>query len=292
MPSRMLNFGSIRPAYWFLIALAVTTWLAIVDRMTGPCTTFSFFYLLPVAATAWFAHRWQALALALFGACAQAWADGTPGTCPSGLSVEAWRWFNHVCVYLVGAVAIHALRRYWQMAHALLGKDELTGLTNHRVFMDHLRTRVRHCISKQMPFVVAFIDLDDFRQINRLHGFDTGDRVLHAVGDALQKVRRPGDVACRVRSDQFVLLSQDASRDGAALALDSLNDELSALPHHLPEVRFTACVVTVADLAVDAHAVMKAAYNGVVDAKYGGKGTVVFRTLSTSTRSRPVDRPH
>ncbi len=55
--------------------------------------------------------------------------------------------------------------------------DPLTGLPNRRSLED----RAHSLLQAGTPFVVAFLDLDHFKNLNDLHGHDTGDRATPAL---------------------------------------------------------------------------------------------------------------
>lgn len=55
-----------------------------------------------------------------------------------------------------------------------------------------------------------FIDCDNFKSINDVHGHEIGDRALIAVADALKQHVREGDVV-RFAGDEFVILLEHIS---------------------------------------------------------------------------------
>jgi diguanylate cyclase (GGDEF)-like protein len=93
--------------------------------------------------------------------------------------------------------------------------DPLTGLLNRRAFTRSLANSLswRDSVS---PMAVAFIDLDDFKGINDLHGHSVGDDVLRFVADRLTSCIREGDLLARFGGDEFVALVQ-VPQDGRSL---------------------------------------------------------------------------
>jgi diguanylate cyclase (GGDEF)-like protein len=61
---------------------------------------------------------------------------------------------------------------------------------------------------------VLYIDLDNFKQANDLHGHQTGDHILRQVGGRLSATARAGDVVARIGGDEFVVIAERV--DGAA----------------------------------------------------------------------------
>jgi len=96
--------------------------------------------------------------------------------------------------------------------------DATTGLPNRRALMDELRRRLGSHGPDGHALVVAFVDLDKFKAINDIHGHETGDRFLAAIGGRMQGAVRSGDVVARFGGDEFVVLSSPAHGDALAIA--------------------------------------------------------------------------
>ncbi|MFC0013535.1 diguanylate cyclase domain-containing protein, partial [Devosia nitrariae] len=75
--------------------------------------------------------------------------------------------------------------------------DGLTGLANRTCFQN----AVASALSDAPAGALMFIDLDRFKPVNDALGHAAGDAVLIAVGRALRKVLRAGDVAARIGGD-------------------------------------------------------------------------------------------
>jgi diguanylate cyclase (GGDEF)-like protein/hemerythrin-like metal-binding protein/PAS domain S-box-containing protein len=100
----------------------------------------------------------------------------------------------------------------------LMLTDPLTGLGNRRFLTERLESEIERAEQEELPLVVAFADLDHFKQINDRFGHRTGDAVLAGVGHALIAARRPNDVAGRYGGEEFVLVFPE-TRLAAALPL-------------------------------------------------------------------------
>ena len=60
------------------------------------------------------------------------------------------------------------------------------------------------------------MDLDDFKQVNELHGHQAGDEVLREVGAALRRSLRAYDIVARYGGDEFALIAVDAGEQEAS----------------------------------------------------------------------------
>lgn len=79
--------------------------------------------------------------------------------------------------------------------------DSLTGLPNRLLFA----TRLDEAI-KIGPFVLIFVDLDDFKEVNDRFGHAGGDELLCAVGERLRRCIGEADTLARIGGDEFAIL--------------------------------------------------------------------------------------
>ncbi|MGC9185775.1 MAG: putative bifunctional diguanylate cyclase/phosphodiesterase [Thiomonas sp.] len=93
--------------------------------------------------------------------------------------------------------AYKALRRF-----AL--RDDLTGLANRRIFLQHLNDLMRR--HPDQPLAIGLMDLNRFKAVNDRLGHAVGDQLLVAVGQRLRSVLREGDLLARFGGDEFVVL--------------------------------------------------------------------------------------
>ncbi|MFF8395870.1 putative bifunctional diguanylate cyclase/phosphodiesterase [Streptomyces sp. NPDC016172] len=84
--------------------------------------------------------------------------------------------------------------------------DSLTNLANRVLFQD----RVNHALAQAQRdgtvVGVLFVDVDDFKVINDIHGHGVGDELLVALSLRLQTTVRASDTAARIGGDEFALL--------------------------------------------------------------------------------------
>jgi len=108
--------------------------------------------------------------------------------------------------------------------------DPLTGLANRALFAEMAAHQVELCKRTGGRLSVLFIDLDGFKQVNDLHGHETGDALLCEVAARLKGALRASDLAARVGGDEFAVLLEGADH-GAAAAIAAKLDEVLAAPH-------------------------------------------------------------
>jgi diguanylate cyclase (GGDEF)-like protein len=117
-------------------------------------------------------------------------------------------------ILLVATRQVIAMRAQWlltlrlfqtqrSLAHQV-NHDPLTGLPNRLLFAERLQTAV-----EAGRFVLIFVDLDDFKEVNDRFGHAAGDDLLCAVGERLGRCMGEGDTLARIGGDEFAILVQD-----------------------------------------------------------------------------------
>ena len=94
----------------------------------------------------------------------------------------------------------HLYRAQRELAYQL-HHDALTGLPNRILFAHRLDEAMRHG-----RFVLIFIDLDDFKEVNDRFGHAGGDELLVAIGERLERCVRDTDTLARIGGDEFGIL--------------------------------------------------------------------------------------
>jgi c-di-GMP phosphodiesterase Gmr len=83
--------------------------------------------------------------------------------------------------------------------------DELTGLPNRSV-IEHRANSLLHRDRPPDRFALAFLDIDNFKQINDYYGHANGDALLIEVAKRLGMDLRESDMLSRISGDEFLLL--------------------------------------------------------------------------------------
>jgi len=95
--------------------------------------------------------------------------------------------------------------------------DELTGLPNRRALFEQLPTLFSRAHAHSRYVLLAFADLDEFKEINDLHGHEVGDAFLRSVGQKLKNGMRADEVIARVGGDEFIVAGPGPVEYGEAL---------------------------------------------------------------------------
>jgi diguanylate cyclase (GGDEF)-like protein len=93
--------------------------------------------------------------------------------------------------------------------------DPLTGLPNTRYMFAHLTRELARAKRQASEVAILVLDLDDFKQINDVHGHYVGDRALREVARVLRETIRPYDVCVRYAGDEFIIVLSGCSAEEA-----------------------------------------------------------------------------
>ncbi len=92
--------------------------------------------------------------------------------------------------------------------------DPLTHLPNRELFNDRLRKAIEHNKRHHDKLALLYLDLDDFKNINDVHGHFIGDLLLKEVAKVLVENCRAEDTVARLGGDEFVILMPTANSPG------------------------------------------------------------------------------
>ncbi|MEO7105722.1 MAG: diguanylate cyclase, partial [Rhodoferax sp.] len=95
-----------------------------------------------------------------------------------------------------------ALHTVWELAF----HDALTGLPNRRLLNDRLGQAMANSQRSAHYGAVMFLDLDNFKPLNDVHGHEVGDVLLAEVASRFRRCLREVDTVARFGGDEFVVL--------------------------------------------------------------------------------------
>jgi diguanylate cyclase (GGDEF)-like protein len=167
---------------------------------------------------------------------------------------------------LVAGRRADRLRQGEAFYHELAEHDALTGLHNHRAFMDRYRRALERAVATQRPLALILLDVDQLKAINDELGHSAGNRALMRVADALHRSKRAADVAARWGGDEFAILMEGADLTAAMRVAEGV-------VAHLEHVTVTIgiCAAARPSPAVD---VFEAADRALLAGKVRGRNTI------------------
>src|SRR2546430_7572916 len=104
---------------------------------------------------------------------------------------------SYLAVVGVAIAGLSQLRRTQAQLQQLATHDPLTNVLNARAFSAELAQELGRNRRYGRPLGLIYLDLDDFKKLNDVHGPATGDAVLRLLARAARRAVRPGDVVGR-----------------------------------------------------------------------------------------------
>ncbi|MBT9575488.1 diguanylate cyclase domain-containing protein [Pseudomonas umsongensis] len=123
-------------------------------------------------------------------------------------------WSEEVGARIGVARNVTALWQAEEELRFLAHHDPLTGLANRALFNDRLDVALRATQRHDSSLALLFLDVNDFKGINDVHGHAAGDQVLRMIARRLQGCVRETDTVARMGGDEFTVLLTDIQSQG------------------------------------------------------------------------------
>lgn len=131
--------------------------------------------------------------------------------------------------------------------------DSLTELANRSLFNERLDSALRAAHRRQNTVALLFVDINDFKGINDVHGHSAGDRVLYNIARRLEGCVRETDTVARIGGDEFtVLLTDIQSQDAVSAKVEQILAVMAEpLGAEFGEIKMPSCSIGVACYPAD-----------------------------------------
>jgi len=141
--------------------------------------------------------------------------------------------------------------------------------------------------SSGKKFAVALININHFRQINIVYGYEAGDILLQEFASRLRQLAREQDYIIRVGNSEFILLLPEILNDGhanlAAHKLLSSLDKPFDLGSHKHKLTADMGIAFYPDHANDVQGLIQKAEMALLDARHGIKQHAIYSEKSQET---------
>jgi len=264
----------------FLVSLVLIVVIGTIDFYTGFEFSVSFLYIFPVILATW-AKGWRfGIASALFAAIVWSVALYTAGFPAPRSSYPIWNTFMRFCVLATVGYTFSFFKQVLESEIQDARYDHLTGIANRREFLNVLETEINRSNHSQIPFSVAFLDLDNFKKLNDAAGHGAGDHALRAVGMALQQTCRKMDLPGRIGGDEFALLLPDTDELTARAIIERFRERFAfEMQHNQWALGVSIGIINSHGNNLSAVQILNAADYVMYKAKRGGKNQVHFKAL-------------
>jgi diguanylate cyclase (GGDEF)-like protein len=254
--------------------------LGILDFDSGFETTFSFFYLIPIAITTWYLGKTEGQIMVVLSIITWAVSNRLAGEVYSHEIIRYWNAGIRLVVFFLFAELLHGLQQALLHEQSLSRTDFLTGIYNSREFYERVNLEILRARRNGNPMTVAYMDLDSFKQVNDRHGHSEGDKLLKTIAQTASSVIRKTDVVARMGGDEFVFLFPDSDQTKARVALEKVKLALvnKMRESNLP-ITFSIGAVTFLSAPQSTDEMLHKADKLMYEVKESGKNEIAYLTL-------------
>jgi diguanylate cyclase (GGDEF)-like protein len=278
-----------RTPFVLLGCLVAILLIAFLDQLPGTQFTLVALYVLPVGLLSWSFGRPGGHSAALVAAVAELVANLLN---PAGdtTSLIAWNAGSVLVLSWIVAEVLAQLHRALDEQRDLARTDSLTGVANGRQFREAAEVEMDRVTRYGGIFTVAFLDVDNFKEVNDTRGHAAGDRLLREIAETLVSRLRRVDLVARFGGDEFVMLLPETDREAACVALEKVRESIGQLARDYGAgVQASIGSVTFLEPPESVDEMLRRADAAMYTAKYAGRDRVVAVTVpATPTGAEAV----
>jgi len=183
-------------------------------------------------------------------------------------------------------LTIHANIAALALERALLQEENLrlerfdreTALEKYSFFMERLREAIEHARHFQEMLALGVIDVDNFKDIVQIHGYETSRRFLRELAQHLRSHLRPFDAISRFGVDEFLVFFPRTSLSDARQITEQLRASVETSEFTEARIRSTISVgfSLFPISAASADDLLVKAKSALVEAQRGGRNRVLY----------------
>lgn len=162
--------------------------------------------------------------------------------------------------------------------------DELTGLHNRKYLQERLDAEISRARRYKTPLSCLLFDIDFFKVVNDMYGYEWGDVLLRNLSDKLKQMVRKEDVLTRYGDEEFILILPNTSEDNAFLFGERFRRDIEKM-EFIPAGEEERHPITVSggistypclkNVEEDANTIIRYAEHALYNAKKRGKNKIV-----------------
>ena len=165
-------------------------------------------YAVPVLLCSWYCGRLEGITVAAVATASWLIVNVKHSPLEESGAVLSWDTVTRFGIFALIAytVSLQAkLRKALERESLRANTDRLTGLLNKGAFRERVEEEIYEAQRYNHPISLAFIDLDNFKQVNDTQGHARGDMLLQLVSQTILHSIRKTDIAGRIGGDEFTI---------------------------------------------------------------------------------------
>ncbi len=182
--------------------------------------------------------------------------------------------------FLIVTFSLAEIRNLLDKEKSMARNDFLTGVANSLSFNEIATKEIERTSRFIHPLSLAYIDIDNFKQVNDSFGHSAGDKLLHSVAVKIKENIRSIDTVSRLGGDEFAVLMPETNAENAMVALNNLRHNLLEMAHENNwPITFSIGVVTCSE-SCKLDELIKEADNLMYTVKASGKNRIESKVHS------------
>ena len=255
--------------------------IGLLDELSGSDYTISLFYLFPPALAAWIMSRRLALFASVINAFVWSWVDLSSGRFTVAVPVYAWNFSSRLISLMIIGMLVFTLRKALDHEKQFSRTDHLTQALNARAFKELLELEMNRSLRYQHPITLAYLDVDNFKEVNDTLGHEEGDHVLSELSASIKKSIRQNDVVGRLGGDEFAILLVETGPMAARKVVAQLQAELNLIiVRHSWPISLSFGVISCSDEYCSAEEMIRMADHAMYSVKKSTKNDAKYITWS------------
>lgn len=159
-------------------------------------------------------------------------------------------------------------------------RDGMTGLHNRRFLEEFIDKLISQAQRNKDTYTLLMIDVDYFKMVNDTFGHDAGDKVIIELSKILKKSIRQSDLAIRYGGEEFLVLLNNSTPEGAMSVAQKISQSFSKMVFNfdMQEVKKTLSIgmATYPSDATSIWKCIKFADTALYEAKKSGRNRIVL----------------
>lgn len=184
-------------------------------------------------------------------------------------------------------VRVEAIQKAVHYKHSLnivTVKDELTGLYNRKYLHARLDAEMSRARRYGTDLSCLLIDIDFFKTVNDMYGYDWGDVLLRKVAEMLSAVIRKEDILTRYGDEEFLLILPNTSEQQAYIFAERFRRDIEKM-EFIPAQEEERHPITISggissypfleNVEENSNTIIRYAEHALYNAKQSGKNQIV-----------------
>lgn len=263
--------------FLFILSIIIVIGIGILDYFSNSRYNIFLLYLFPIGFISWTRGKFPGVIISFIAIIVCFISEIIPDLDFSDIHILLINFTLRIVVFFSIIIILSVLNNFFKEIKDESRKDYVTGIPNARFFFECAERELNRMKRNNKSFSLAYIDLDNFKQVNDEHGHLEGNRALKTIADTIKSKIRLIDIIARMGGDEFILLLPETDLHQSKTVIEKVKQELEEVmkTEHWP-VTFSIGVVTVIKAPSSIDEVVRMSDSLMYSVKKSGKNNVKY----------------